>query len=226
MSSTSTPVSEEHFAYLAERTRAEDAFLAELKEAARAAGIPPIWISPEQASLMQILLKAANARVVVEVGTLAGYSAIAMARALPPRADGGLVRTIEIVERHADFAKEWIGRSDVADRIEVHVGAGADVLADFADDSADAAFLDADKSGYPTYLRECLRIVRKGGMILVDNAFAFGQLFEADPTDREVPAVRAFNDQMAQTPGVHGVIVPIGDGLWVSVIEAKPEADE
>ncbi|MCZ6598679.1 MAG: class I SAM-dependent methyltransferase [Planctomycetota bacterium] len=226
MSSTSTPVSAEHFAYLAERTRPEDAFLAELKEAARAAGIPPIWISPEQASLMQILLKAASARVVVEVGTLAGYSAIAMARALPPRAEGGLVRTIEIDQRHADFAKEWIGRSDVADRIEVHLGAGADVLADFADDSADAAFLDADKSGYPTYLRECLRIVRKGGMILVDNAFAFGQLFEEEPTDREVSAVRAFNDQMARTPEVHGVIVPIGDGLWVSVVETKPEPDK
>ncbi|MEM7308122.1 MAG: O-methyltransferase [Planctomycetota bacterium] len=221
MSSTSTAVTAAHFAYLAERTVPEDAFLADLKAAANEAGIPPIWISPEQASLMQILLKAAGARRVVEVGTLAGYSAIAMARALPPRADGGLLRTIELDPKHASFAADWCGRSDAADRIEVHRGAGAEVLAGFEDDSADAAFLDADKGGYPVYLEHCLRIVRSGGLILVDNAFAFGQLFDENPTDREVPAVRAFNDLMARTPGVHGVIVPMGDGLWVAVVERK-----
>lgn len=223
MSATSTLVTDAHFAYVAERTRGEDAFLADLKRAAGAAGIPPIWVAPEQASFMQILLKAAGARRVVEVGTLAGYSAIALARALPPRAEGGLLRTIEIEPRHAAFAREWIGRSDVADRVEVHLGAGAEVLRGLEDDSADAAFLDADKAGYPVYLRECLRIVRRGGMILVDNAFAFGQLFDERPTDREVQAVRAFNDLMAGTPEVHGVIVPMGDGLWVAVIEKKPD---
>jgi len=219
MSSTSTLVTAEHFAYLAARTRREDRFLADLKRAAAEAGIPAIWISPEQASLMQILLKAAGARRVVEVGTLAGYSAIAMARALPPRAAGGSLRTIELMQKHADFAAAWIARSDVADRVEVHRGAGADVLATYEAGSADAAFLDADKQGYPVYLEHCLRIVRPGGLILVDNAFAFGQLFDERPTDREVEAVRAFNDRMAATAGLHGIIVPIGDGLWVAVVE-------
>lgn len=222
MSSTSTAVTLEHFAYVAERTRGEDRFLRDLKQAAEAAGIPPIWISPEQASLMQILLKVAGARSVVEVGTLAGYSAIAMARALPPRAEGGRLRTIELSPKHAAFARDWIARSDVADRVEVLQGAGAEVLPTLEDDSADAAFLDADKSGYAVYLEECRRIVRKGGLILVDNAFAFGQLFESEPRDREVGAVRAFNDLMAKTTGLHGIIVPIGDGLWVAVVEAKP----
>ena len=222
MSATSTLVTAQHFDYLAERTRPEDPFLAELKRAAAARGIPPIWISPEQASFMQILLKNAAAKRVVEVGTLAGYSAIAMARALPPRAEGGRLVTIEISAKHAAFAREWIGRSDVADRVEVREGAGADVLATLADDSADAAFLDADKAGYRGYLAECRRIVRRGGLILVDNAFAFGQLFDAAPRDREVAAVRAFNDYMAAEVGLHGIIVPIGDGLWVAVAEAKP----
>jgi len=218
MSNTSTLVTAEHFAYVAERTRGEDPFLVDLKVAAAEAGIPPIWISPEQASFMQILLKGAGAREVVEVGTLAGYSAIAMARALP--ADGR-VRTIELLDAHAEFAEEWIGRSDVAGRIEVLRGAGADLLATLPSDSADVAFLDADKRGYPVYLEECLRIVRAGGLILVDNAFAFGQLFDEEPADQEVGAVRSFNDVMARTAGLHGVIVPIGDGLWVSVVEAK-----
>ena len=219
MSSTSTPVTPEHFAYLAARTRGEDDFLADLKAAAEAAGIPAIWISPEQASLMQILLKAGGARRVVEVGTLAGYSAIAMARALPSAEEGGCLDTIEIDAQRVDFAREQIARSDVADRVHVHQGPGAEVLAGLEDGSYDAAFLDADKSGYPVYLEHCLRLVRPGGQILVDNAFAFGQLFDATPTDGEVEAVRAFNDRMAATAGLHGVILPIGDGLWVSVVE-------
>lgn len=211
MSAESGVVTRGHFEYLAARTPGDDAFLVELKAAAAAAQIPPIWVSPEQASLMQILLKSSGAREVIEVGTLAGYSAIVMARALP--ADGR-VRTIELSDKHADFAEEWIARSDVAGKIEVHRGRGVDVLPSF--ESADAAFLDADKSSYPSYLAESLRIVRSGGLILVDNAFAFGQLLDEHPTDREVGAVRAFNDHMAQTAGLQGVIVPIGDGLWVA----------
>lgn len=214
MSATSTGVTPAHFAYLAERTRGDDAFLVELKAAAREAGIPPIWISPEQASLMQILLCVAGAAEVVEVGTLAGYSAIAMARALPP---GGRVRTIELSDAHADFAEEWIARSDVPERVEVLRGRGVDVLPTLADGSADACFVDADKSSYAEYLEQSLRILRPGGLVMVDNAFAFGQILDEHPTDREVGAVRAFNDHVPEVPGLSAVIVPIGDGLWVGV---------
>ena len=214
MSDVSSLVSAEHFRYIADRTVREDAFLADLKRAAAAEGIPSIWVAPEQASFMQILLTLARARNVVEVGTLAGYSAIAMARALPP---DGLVRTIEINPIHAAFATRWVARSNVAGRVVVHRGGGMDVLPSFARDSADAAFLDADKASYPLYLEECLRIVRPGGLIMADNAFAFGQLLDPHPTDSEVPAVRAFNEVMAKEARLHSVIVPIGDGLWVGV---------
>lgn len=214
MSEESTNVGAEHFRYIAAHTIREDAFLADLKKAAAAAGIPPIWIAPEQASFMQILLRAAAAKEVVEVGTLAGYSAIVMARALP---EGGRVRTIEIEPKHAAFAREWAAKSDVAGRVEVHLGGGMDVLPSFETHSADAAFLDADKRSYPKYLDEAVRIVRPGGLILVDNALAFGQLLDPNPTDREVPAVRAFNDLMAARHDLQSVIVPLGDGLWVGV---------
>jgi predicted O-methyltransferase YrrM len=214
MSDQSTPIGAEHFRYIAAHTTPEDEFLLSLKREAAAAGIPPIWIAPEQASLMQVLLRASGVREVVEVGTLAGYSAIVMARALPP---GGRVRTIELETKHADFAEQWVARSDVADRVRVFRGAGMDVLQKFAHDSADAAFLDADKGNYANYLNECLRIVRPGGLILADNAFAFGQLFEEHPSDREVAAVRAFNEVIAKESRLQAVIVPIGDGLWVGV---------
>jgi predicted O-methyltransferase YrrM len=208
------PITTEYFRYLAARTMPEDDFLRQLNQEAIAAGMPAISIPWEQASFMQILLRLCKAREVVEVGTLAGYSAIAMARALP---SGGRVRTIEINPAYAEFAKRWIVRSDVADRIQVFCGAGGDVLPTFAADSADVAFLDADKANYPLYLRESLRIVRRGGLLLADNAFAFGQLFDEAATDPKVLAVRSFNDQLAAEKRLHGIIVPYPDGCWVAV---------
>ena len=215
MSEPSTLITAEHFRYLSARTVPEDDFLRDLKREAQAAGLPSNRsIPPDQASFMQILLKLSRAREVIEVGTLAGYSAIAMARALPP---GGRVRTIELSADYADFAQRWIARSDVADRIEVYRGAGQDVLPSFATDSADAAFLDADKVNYPLYLKESLRIVRRGGLIMADNAFAFGQLLDEQATDPKVLAVRVFNDLMAREAGLHSIIVPFTDGCWIGV---------
>ena len=213
MSSESKAVSARHIAYLSERTRGEDAFMRDLKEAAGAAGIPRIWISPEQASLMQILLRAAGAREVIEVGTLAGYSAISMARALP---DDGRVRSLELEPVHAAFAREWVAKSDVAGRVEVLEGDARQTLAELPDDSADACFIDADKEGYATYLEHAVRIVRRGGLIMVDNAFAFGRLFDPDAED-EVGAIIAFNEHMAARTDLQSIIVPLGDGCWVGV---------
>ena len=198
--------------YLAAHARGDDALLVELKAAASAAGIPPIWIAPEQAAFVELLLRAIGAREVVEVGTLAGYAAIRMARAL---GKGGRVRTLELSERHAQFAREWIARSDVAERVEVLVGDARASLPRIASASVDACLVDADKGGYAEYLREAARILRPGGLVLVDNAFAFGQLFDEHPTDRDVPVVRAFNELMARSPDFESVIVPLGDGLWV-----------
>lgn len=219
MSAEATLVTAQHFAYVAARTRPDDEFLIELKRAAAATGIPAIWVCPEQASFMQILLRLVGAKNVVDVGTLAGYSAITMARALPR---GGKVISLELLEKHARFATDWVRRSDVADRVEVRQGDARALLPQLATGSADAAFLDADKGGYPEYLKQCLRIVRKGGLIMVDNAFAFGELFAAHPKDRETPAVRAFNDLMARTTELQSVIVPLGDGLWVGIKIAEP----
>ncbi len=214
MSEVSTLITEEHFRYIAEHTRREDDFLRQLKAAAHAAGLPAICVAPEQGSLMQILLRLCRAREVIEVGTLAGYSAIWMARALPPE---GRVRTIEVSGKHADFAEEWIAKSDVAARIKVLRGSGGDIVPKLARDSADAAFLDADKRNCASYMKECLRIVRRGGLIMVDNAFAFGELFDRSAQDENVAAMRAFNDAMPDETALQGIIVPVGDGLWVAV---------
>jgi len=213
VSQTSTRLSGAHYDYIKAHARAEDPFLAELKKEAAKAGIPSIAIAPEQGAFMQVLLTSAGVKDVVEVGTLAGYSAITMARALP--ADGH-VRTVEYADAHADFAEAWIAKSDVAGKVTVHRGAGREVLPGFESESADAAFLDADKVNYPHYLEECLRILRPGGLVLVDNALAFGHLLDEENQTESVVAIRKFNDQMAADARVEGVIVPLGDGVWVA----------
>lgn len=216
MSGTSSAVTEKHFAYLAERTRTDDDYLRRLKVAATEAGIPKIWIAPEQASFLQILLTLRGAREVVEVGTLAGYSAICMARALGPN---GKVRTIEREAMHAAFARKWVADSDVAGRVDVLEGAAREILVGLPAASADACFIDADKDNYPHYLDECVRILRPRGLLMVDNAFAFGELFDPNATDPSVHAIRRFNDLLAKRSGLHAMIVPIGDGCWVGVKE-------
>lgn len=117
MADQGSPVSPEHFAYVRARTIQEDGFLATLRREAIEAGLPEIHIAPEQGAFLQILVRLAGAREVIEVGTLGGYSAIWMARGLPPE---GRVRTIEVQAAHANFAEHWIARSDVAGKIEVH----------------------------------------------------------------------------------------------------------
>ena len=177
MSGTSTVVTREHFEYIAARTQAEDPFLQELKGAAQEEEIPAIWIAHEQARFLEILLRSSGASRVVEVGTLAGYSAICMARAL---GEQGELITIEASSKHASFAREWISRSDVAERIEVRHGRGVELLPAIPADSIDAVFLDADKQSYVLYLEEARRILKGDGLLLVDNAFAFGNLLDEE----------------------------------------------
>ncbi len=214
MSENSTPVNQALFQYVAAHTVPEDDFLRSLKKAAAEAQLPRIWIAAEQGSFIQLLLRLAGAREVVEVGTLAGYSAIWMARALP---EGGHVRTVEVSGKHADFAEKHIAASDVAGKVKVHRGAAKDILPKFTTDSADAFFIDADKPNYFLYLRQALRIVRRGGLIMADNAFAFGEVLDGHTSNREVEAVRKFNDTVAHDPALHSIIVPVGDGLMVAL---------
>ena len=213
MSGTSTVVTGAHFEYIAARTQAEDPFLLELKEAAHKAEIPAIWIAHEQARFLELLLRSCGAKLVVEVGTLAGYSAICMARGLGR--DGKLI-TIEASSKHAAFAEEWISRSDVAGRVEVRHGRGVELLPKIASDSVDAVFLDADKQSYIHYLEEARRVLRDGGLLLVDNAFAFGHLLEDECEDPSVLALRDFNDALSADADFDGVMVPLGDGVWVA----------
>jgi predicted O-methyltransferase YrrM len=194
---------------------AEDELLASLREDAERTGLPAIAISADEGRLLQVLLTAVNARRVLEVGTLGGYSAICMARALPP---GGRLLSIEIEEKHAAFARRYIDRAKLSDRIEVRVGRALDILPSLDGERYDAMFLDADKEPLPTYFEWALRLVRPGGLIIGDNALWGGRVYEADDPDERTRGVREFNRRMATDPRVLGIIVPTHDGVAVAVV--------
>jgi caffeoyl-CoA O-methyltransferase len=173
-------------------------------------GIPPIQVGPSEGRLLYLLLRLANAKKVVEVGTLVGYSAVHMARALPP--DGHLW-SIEYEPRHAEIARANLAAAGLADRATVLVGAGRDILPTLDREApVDAVFLDADKESYDHYGRWALDHLRPGGLVIGDNAYLFGELL-AD-TDRG-RAMRAFHELVAST--CDSVCVPTPDGLVVGI---------
>ena len=201
--------------YIAGLFSAEDELLASLREEADRAGLPSIAISADEGRLLQVLLSTINARRVLEIGTLGGYSAICMARVLPP---GGELLSIEIEEKHAAFARRYIDKARLGDRVEVRVGRALDVLPSLDGERYDAMFLDADKAALPTYFEWALRLVRPGGLIIGDNALWGGRVYEGDDSEDSTRGVREFNRRMATEPRVLGIIVPTHDGVAVAVV--------
>jgi caffeoyl-CoA O-methyltransferase len=193
----------------------EDELLVSLREEADRTGLPPIAVSADEGRLLQVLLASIGARRVLEVGTLGGYSAIWMARALP--ADGELV-SIEIDPRHAEFARRYIERAGLSDRIEIRVGRALDVLPSLDGERFDAVFIDADKEPMPTYFEWALRLLRPGGLVIADNTLWGGKVFDDAENDEKTKAVREFNRRMASDPRILSILVPTHDGVAIGVV--------
>ena len=189
---------------------------------AAAAGLRSIQVPPELGRLLGILVQATGARRVLEIGTLGGYSALHLARALP--ADGRLI-SLELDERHAQVARENLSHAGLADRAEVRVGAALDLLpALTADAPFDLAFIDADKESYPAYLGWCVRLVRPGGMIVVDNVLSRRGVIPPAADDADGRGIAAMNEAAARDPRLDAIIVPTRDGrdgVLLAVVRAE-----
>jgi caffeoyl-CoA O-methyltransferase len=173
-------------------------------------GIPAIQVGPSDGRLLHLLLRLANAKKIVEVGTLVGYSAIHMARALAP---GGRMWTIEFDPKHAELAERNLAAANLADRVRVIVGAGREVLPTLEPEGPfDAVFIDADKQNYDFYGTWAVANLRPGGLVLGDNAYLFGELLEDSERGR---AMRAFHELVAAS--CDSVCAPTPDGLVVGV---------
>ncbi|MFI5300293.1 MAG: O-methyltransferase [Polyangiales bacterium] len=187
-----------------------DAALAHAFEAPAKHGMPAIMVNPSEAKLLQLLLTMIGARKVVEIGTLAGYSTIRLARALP--ADGH-VWTCELDPRHAEVARASFAEAGLADRITVLVGGARETLASIeAQGPFDAVFVDADKESYDAYGRWAAAHVRKGGLLIGDNSFFFGELLGDKPG---AIAMRRFHEEARQH--FDTVNVPTPDGMLLGI---------
>lgn len=207
--------------YLGRLFGAEDSILSLLREDADRSGLPPISITSATGRLLQVLALAIGARRVLEVGTLGGYSAICLARVLP--ADGHLI-TLERESSHAAFARRWIERAGLTDRIDVREGVALELLPAIDGQEFDLVFLDADKAPLPRYLDWSLRLLRPGGMVIADNALWGGRVLNPDDDDPDTQGVREFNRRLATDPRLTSIVVPMHDGVGVGVVQQERRA--
>jgi predicted O-methyltransferase YrrM len=203
----------------------EDALLQDLKAQTRQRGLPPIQIPPALGKLLALLVKISGAHRILEIGTLAGYSAIWMARALP--ANGRLV-SLEVESAHKQIADEFLRRAGLADRVDVRLGPALSTLAKLpVSEPFDLAFLDADKESNPVYLDWALKLVRPGGLIVADNVLRDGAVLAAAPSDATLAGVRRYNELVADHPRLEGLILFTRNGSWavdgVSIARIRDE---
>ena len=188
--------------YLDGLIAADDAALRAALDASTAAGLPAIQVTATQGKFLHLLARLCNARRVLEIGTLGGYSTIWLARALPP--DGRLI-TIETEQKHADVARANITHAGLDTIVDIRVGAAVDVLAQLdAGERFDLVFIDADKSNTPRYFERSIQLTRPGSLIVVDNVIRKGTIIDAASEDADVQGMRAFLAMAAAHPAVSG----------------------
>jgi len=188
----------------------EHAALARLREETEPMPMAVMQIAPEQGAFMALLVQLIGARRILEIGTFTGYSSTAMALAMPP--DGRIV-CCDVSREWTDIARRAWADAGVEDRVELRLAPATETLATLDDDSFDLAFIDADKPGYDAYYTGCLRVVRPGGLILLDNTLQDGRVADESADDENVRAIRALNDKIADDGRVDAVLLPLADGL-------------
>jgi caffeoyl-CoA O-methyltransferase len=193
----------------------EDAALLEIRGAMARRELPTIQVPPTTGRLLQVLLRATGARRVLEVGTLGGYSALWMVRGLPRE---GRLLTLERDPERAALARDLLEAAGEADRVEVREGNAREILPALGPDGTfDALFLDADKPNLLFYLHQAERLLRPGGLLLVDNALWRGSVLDPGPGDPDTEALRAISREVAAGSPWTGTLVPVGDGVLVAV---------
>ena len=208
--------------YICNLVATEDDALKATIESIDKNNIPSISVSASQGKFLQVMAKLCNAKTILEIGTLAGYSTIWMARALPK--DGKLI-SLEYEQLHADVATENIKRAGLDSIVEIRVGKAIDLLPVLANENKkfDLIFIDADKEPYAEYFQWALKLSHKGTLIIADNVIREGKVLDADPEDSRVRGVDRVNKLLAQTKEVTASIIQtVGakehDGMAIAVV--------
>jgi caffeoyl-CoA O-methyltransferase len=202
-------------AYLDSLRGEPDSVLAEMEAHAGRDGIP--IVVPSTGQLLAVLVLASGARRIVEVGTAIGVSTLYMARALP--ANGRIV-TFEIDEARHVAAREYLSRAGVLDRVDLHLQDAREGLASVSGEF-DLAFVDGVKSQYGDYLDALLPLIRRGGIIAVDNVLMGGTVAENHSdghwSAEQIATARGLNERLLTDPELHGTVTPVGDGVLIAV---------
>ena len=218
MSGRTLPLSDALLAYVARSSAREHPVLAELRAATASMPHAQMQIGPDQGALMALLVKLLGARRTLEIGVFTGYSALAVALALP--ADGKVVA--------CDISEEWtaVGRrhwekAGVAGKIDLRLARAVTTLdklvAEGAAGTFDFAFIDADKQGYAAYYERCLVLLRRGGLVAVDNTLWSGAVIDPKDASADTVALRAFNEALAGDSRIDLAMLTVGDGLTLAM---------
>lgn len=210
--------------YISQLVGGEDDVLRDTLQSIRDSNIPSISVSANQGKFLQVLAKACNARKILEIGTLAGYSTIWMARALP---DDGKLITLEYEPLHARVARANFEKAGLSNKIDVRVGKGIDLLPELVAANTgpfDMIFIDADKPPYTEYFQWSLKLARPGTLIVADNVIREGKVLEGDTSDEIVAGVQRFNTFLAQCQAVTATIIQtvgskMHDGMALAVVK-------
>ncbi|MGW3466903.1 O-methyltransferase [Saccharopolyspora sp. NPDC000995] len=206
--------------YLGALLTPEDPVLTAALQASDEAGLPHINVSALQGKLLNLLARSVQARSILEIGTLAGYSTIWLGRALP--LDGRLV-TLEAEPKHAEVARANLARAGLDGITDVRVGAALDTLAELVEESFDLVFIDADKPNIPEYFRWALVLTRPGGLVIVDNVIRRGAVADEHSSDPDVQGARRFHEMLADEPRASATTIQtVGakghDGFTLAVV--------
>lgn len=204
--------------YILKTSVREPEVLGRLREETAAHPESRFQIPPEQGQLFRLLIRLGGARRVIEIGVFTGYSSLAMAMALPP--DGRIV-ACDISEEYTSTARRYWSEAGVAGKIDLRIAPAKQTLdgmiAAGENGSYDLAFIDADKTGYPGYYEQCLKLIRPGGVIALDNMLSRGRVLEESSEERDVASLHRMNEFIHDDERVDALLLPIGDGLTLAV---------
>lgn len=171
-------------------------------------------VDDDAARFLQLILQMKKPKNILEIGTSIGFSATSMA--LTAREYGGKITTIEFDSTAAEQAKHNFERLGVDNTVQIELGDACQIVPGFSDGSFDLIFQDADKRLYPVLLKDCIRILKTGGILIADDALF--PAMELDPKwNDQVEPMRKFNRLIAAAPGLESTLLPIGDGMAVAV---------
>lgn len=217
MSTRSIGLDDSLYNYLLSVSLREPELFARLRRETESMPEAGMQISPEQGQFMQLLVKLIGARNTLEIGTFTGYSALAVASVLPE--DGKLV-ACDISKSFTSIGRPYWEEAGVAAKIDLRIGPAVDsldaLLAEGQEANFDFAFIDADKTNYANYYEHCLKLVRPGGLIAIDNVLWSGSVVNPDDSSEDTQAIRALNDALKGDERVDLSLVPIGDGLTLA----------